>query len=99
MKYVITWEARPNLTEEAAKRSLLVFSKWAPAHPEHFHSFLGRIDGNGGFAVTETDDASEVLRDLAPFTAWFDFRVHPCLDIADQAAINGEAMAFLDSVS
>lgn len=66
MKYVITWEARPNLTEEAAKRSLLVFSKWAPAHPEHFHSFLGRIDGNGGFAVTETDDPSEVLKDLAP---------------------------------
>ena len=99
MKYVVTWEVRPNVTEESAKRSLTVFSKWSPSHPEHFGAFLGRLDGNGGFAVIETDDASEIARDTAPFTVWFDFHIYPCIDIADSAAINTEAVAFLDSVS
>ena len=99
MKYVISWEALPNLTEETAKRSLTVFSKWSPSHPEHFQAFLGRVDGNGGFAVVETEDPSEIARDTAPFTPWFEFHVYPCLEIADTAAIGGEAVAFLESVS
>jgi hypothetical protein len=99
MKYVVTWETLPNLTEETAKRSLTVFSKWSPSHPEHFLAFLGRVDGNGGFAVVETDDPTELAKDTAPFTPWFEFHVYPCLEIADTAAINTEALAFLDSVS
>ncbi|HEY3528961.1 MAG TPA: DUF3303 family protein [Nocardioides sp.] len=99
MKYAVTWELRPNVTEEAAKRSLTVFGKWSPAHPEHFHAFLGRIDGNGGFAVVETDDATEIAKDTAPFTPWFEFHVYPCLEIADLAALQGEGLAFLESVS
>lgn len=99
MKYVVSWEARPNVTEEALARGLTVFSKWAPSHPEHFLSFLGRVDGNGGFAVIETDDAAEIAKDTAPFTAWFDFHVFPCLEIADTAMIGGEAVAFRESVS
>ena len=43
MKYVVSWEARPSVTEEDAKRSLTVFSKWSPSHPEHFQAFLGRV--------------------------------------------------------
>ena len=99
MKYAVTWELRPNVTEEAAKRSLQVFGKWSPTHPEHFREFLGRLDGNGGFAVVETDDATEIAKDTAPFTPWFDFHVYPCLEIADLAALQGEALAFLESVS
>ena len=99
MKYVIAWEARQSLTEESTKRSLQVFSKWSPAHPEKFLSFLGRVDGNGGFAVVETDDPTEIAKDTAPFVSWFEFHVYPCLEIADTAAIGGEANAFLDSVS
>ena len=99
MKYAVTWEVRPSITEESAKRSLTVFSKWSPSHPEHFQAFLGRADGNGGFAVVETDDPTEIARDTAPFTVWFDFHIYPCLEIADTAAINGEALAFLESVS
>jgi len=41
MKYVVSWEGLPNLTEETAKRSLTVFSKWSPSHPEHFQAFPG----------------------------------------------------------
>ena len=99
MKYVVSWEARPNVTEESSKRGLTVFSKWSPSHPEHFLAFLGRIDGNGGFAVVETDDATEIAKDTAPFTGWFEFHVYPCLEIADSAAIEMEALAYLESIS
>jgi hypothetical protein len=99
MKYVITWEARPNVTEESTKRGLAAFSKWSPSHPEHFLAFLGRIDGNGGFAVVETEDPAEVARDTGPFTTWFEFHVYPCLEIAETATIAGEGLAFLESVS
>ena len=57
------------------------------------------MDGSGGFAVVETDDASLIAKDVAPFTAWFDFRVHPVLEIADAAAIGMQATEFLRSVS
>ena len=99
VKYLISWESRPSITEESAKRSLAVFSKWSPSHPEHFLQFLGRVDGNGGFAVVETDDVSEIAKDTTPFASWFEFHVYPCLDIADSAAIDADAVAFLDSVN
>jgi hypothetical protein len=98
MKYVVTWEPLPTLTEETAKRSLAVFSKWSPTHPEHFQAFLGRMDGYGGFAVVETDDPTELAKDTSPFTVWFRFQIHPCLEIADMAAIQTEALAFAESI-
>ena len=35
----------------------------------------------GGFAVIEADDPKLVATDIAPFVAWFEFAVHPVLDI------------------
>ena len=99
MKYIVTWEPRPNVTEESAARSLQVFSKWSPSEGVAYKEFLGRIDGEGGFAVVETDDASLIAKDIAPFSAWLEFRVCPVLEIADSAAIEGEAAAFLGSIS
>jgi hypothetical protein len=99
MKYLVSWEARPSNNEESFKRSLTVFSKWTPTHPERFQAFLGRADGNGGFAVYETDDPAEIAHDTAAFVPWFEFHIYPCLDIADSAAFEAEAVAFLDSVS
>jgi len=99
MKYVITWENRPNVTEESTARSLQVFSKWSPTQPDTFKEFLGRLDNNGGFAVVDTDDPKLISKDTAPFEAWFEFHVYPCLEIADTATIGMEAVAFLDSIS
>jgi Protein of unknown function (DUF3303) len=98
MKYVVTWELRPAVTEEASARSLEVFSKWSPSEGAEFKEFLGRVDGPGGFAVVETDDVSLIAKDVAPFTAWFDFSVHPVLEIADAAGIGMQAIEFLRSV-
>ena len=96
MKYVVTWVIRPNITEESTARSLQVFGKWTPTGT--FTEFLGRVDGEGGFAVVEADDAAVIAKDVAPFVAWFEFAVHPVLEIADTAAIDTEALAFVASV-
>ena len=96
MKYVVSWVPRAGITEEASARSLQVFSKWSPAG--NFTEFLGRVDGQGGFAVVEADDPAVVAKDVAPFISWFEFEVHPVLEIADTAAIDSEAIAFLASV-
>ena len=34
-------------------------------HGERTYSFLGRIDGSGGFAVVETDDPALIARDVS----------------------------------
>ncbi len=99
MKYVVTWDVRSNITEEAQARSLQVFSKWTPSEGVTYREFLGRIGSPGGYAVVETEDASLIAKDIAPFGVWFDFHVEPVLEVADAAAIGGEAAAFLASVS
>jgi len=98
MKYVVTWNTRPSATEETAARGLQVFSKWAPDPGSNFREFLGRVDGQGGFAVVETDDPATIAKDVAPFAGFFDFTVYPVQEIADTAAIGMEAVAFLQSV-
>jgi len=97
MKYVVSWIPRANTTEESAARSLQVFGKWSPSAT--FTEFLGRVDGQGGFAVVDADDAKMVAKDIAPFVAWFEFAVHPVVDIAETAMIGAEAVEFLASVS
>ncbi|MGH3345449.1 MAG: DUF3303 domain-containing protein [Nocardioides sp.] len=97
MKYVVSWVPRANTTEESAARSLQVFGKWSPSAT--FTEFVGRVDGQGGFAVVEADDPKVVAKDVAPFVAWFEFAVHPVMDIAETAMIGAEAVEFLASVS
>jgi len=99
VKYVITWEARPNVTEEAVARSLQVFSKWAPSEGVTYREFLGRLDGGGGYAVVETDDPALVAKDTNPFGVWFDFRIVPVIEIADSAAIAAEGVAWVASIT
>ena len=99
MKYVVTWENRPNATEESAARSLQVFAKWTPHEGSTFKEFVSRVDGRGGFAVVDADDPSLVLRDTALFGAFFDFNVYPVLEIADATAIEMETVEHLRSIS
>jgi Protein of unknown function (DUF3303) len=98
MKYVVSWEARQNLTEEMQARGLQVFSKWGPSEGTTFHQFLGRVDGRGGYAVVETDDPKLIAHDLAIFGAFFDMSCQPVLEIAEQAMIGVGAVEFRNSI-
>jgi hypothetical protein len=99
MKYVINWTPRANTTEESLSRSLQVIGKWTPSEGAVFKEFLGRVDGQGGFAVVETEDPRLIAHDAAMFSAWFDFDVHPVLEIADAAMIDAEVIEQLASIS
>ena len=99
MKYVISWEARANATEESRARALQVFGKWTPSEKADFKEFVERVDGQGGFAVVETDDPTTISRDTALFSPFFDFSVHPVLEIADGTVIDMEMVELLASIS
>ena len=99
MKYVVSWENRSGIDEESGARLLQVFGKWAPSEGAEFVEFLSRVDGNGGFAVVETDNVSLIVKDTAPFQRWFEFTVHPVIEIGDAVAIDAEALQFLASVT
>ena len=98
MKYVVSWEVRPSVSEEQIVRSLQVFSAWSPAEGTVFLQFVGRLDGRGGFAVVETDDPRLVARDMSIFGAFFEMSVYPVLDIEESARIGGEGVEFRSSV-
>jgi len=98
VKFVVTWQNRDAGTSEAGeKRVLEVFSKWTPTGAT-FHQFLGRVDGDGGFAVVETDDPLEILRDVAKFQPWLRYEVYPVVDVQDFAVAATEGVEFRDSV-
>lgn len=101
-KYVMTWVLRDGgdaaANEASAKRSLAVFSNWTPSSDITFVEFLARADGQGGFAVVTTDDVAVAAREMQKFTPFFEFHLHPVLEVADSAAAGAEAITFRDSV-
>jgi hypothetical protein len=98
MKYVVSWTLRPGGAgvdnEESYKRSLAVFAKWSPPANLRFVEFLGRIDGQGGFAVVETDDPMSLQDGPSKFGPFFDFQIFPVAEIAEVARAGQEGVEF-----
>jgi hypothetical protein len=102
MKYVIAWKPRyagsAAENETGVARGLDLFSKWTPSSDVTIHQFVLRVDGEGGFAVTEGDDPASAMRDIAKFVPFFEYTVYPVLDIAEGAAIAAEAVEWRKSI-
>jgi hypothetical protein len=102
VKYLLSWKPRVGgssaESEEAAKRSLAVFSKWSPPEGLTFHQFLSRLDTGGGYAVVETDDSKLLADGPAKFAPWFDFEIVPVVDIMEIVPVAQDAIAFWESV-
>jgi len=103
MKYLVSWKARSGGSasdnEEAVARSLAVFSKWSPPSDETFHQFLTRVDGEGGYAVVETDNVLSLLDGPAKFGPYFEFSVVPVVDIAEGVPVLSEGIEFRRAVT
>ncbi|GAB89395.1 DUF3303 domain-containing protein [Gordonia rhizosphera] len=103
MKYVISWTTRANGSEEdndaSFRRALALFSKWQPPESETFHQFVGRLDGNGGFAVVETDNPTDVLEGAEKFGTTNEFQVYPVIDINNWVQVAQEGVDFRESIS
>jgi hypothetical protein len=93
----VTWEF-VDVSEEAIRRNLAVFSQWQPPDGFEFQGFWGFADGSGGVAMVETDSAATIARATAPFVPWLRFTTTPILPIDESSAIAGEAVGFRDSV-
>ena len=94
----LTWTFT-DLSEDAVKRSLAVFSAWEPPAGQEFIGFYANADGSGGVAIVESDSHETLARGTAPFAPWVAFSATPILPVADGAGIAGEGVAFRDSVS
>jgi Domain of unknown function (DUF3303) len=95
MRYAMTWTNRlggsGKENEEGVRRALELFSKWQPPDGTTFHQFVGRVDGEGGFAIVETDDATQLLTETLKFAPFNVFQIHPVVDMNEwaQAAQGG----------
>jgi len=103
MKYVITWTTRAGGSaaevEAGAARVLEVFSKWSPPSDQTFHQFLVRADGQGGFAVVETDNLASLALSNFKFSTYLDFTVYPVLDIQEGTGLLTEAAEWRKSIT
>ena len=85
MKYAMTWTTRAGGSgkdnEESARRGLELFSKWQPTAGTTFHQFVARLDAEGGFAIVETDNPSELLAETMKFAPYNVFQIYPVIDM------------------
>lgn len=97
MKFVVTWTTRAGGSaserRKAAADTLKLLASWQPSQAADVSEWVNRVDGNGGFAVVETDDAGEMLKDLGVWTSFFDYQIYPVLDVTEAAAKSQEALA------
>ncbi len=103
MKYLVSWKPRSggsgSENEAAVERTLQVFSKWAPASDATFHQFLTRLDGEGGYAVVESDNPASIMEGPIKFSPFMEFTVTPVMDITDGIAVMSEGIEFRKSIS
>jgi Protein of unknown function (DUF3303) len=103
MKYVIAWKPRyagsAAENETSLARGLDLFSNWTPSSDVTIQQFVLRVDGEGGFAVTEGDDPASTMRTLAKFVPFFEYTVYPVLDITEGAAIAAEGVEWRKSIT
>ena len=102
MKYVIAWIPRVYGSsfenEQTMKRNLQVFAQWSPPTDVTFHEFVNRVDGGGGFAVVETDDALHLLEATAKFVPYHEFTVYPVVEMNDAEQVFQRSVEFRDSI-
>jgi len=98
MKFVVSWKVRSGASAEgnevAAARVLDIFGKWQPPEDETFLQFLGRLDGQGGLAVVETDNPKSLAEAPAKFGPYLEFEIYPVQDITESVALLAEATEF-----
>ena len=98
MKFVVSWKVRSGASSEgneaAAARVLEIFGKWTPPSDETFHQFLGRLDGQGGFAVVETDNPQSLAEAPAKFGPYLEFDIFPVQDITETMGQLAESVEF-----
>jgi hypothetical protein len=102
MKFVLAYTTREGSDAEdnvkSAESAQKLLANWTPSPSATISEWVQRCDGSGGFAVLTTDNAQDLYRDLATWSAWLKFDVYPVLDIVEASAITEEAIHTASSV-
>lgn len=80
------------------KAILAAFAKWQIPADQNYKEFLSRIDGEGGFAVIDTDNQAGLLDGVSKFTTWLEFDIVPVVDIMDGVSVLAAGADFRESV-
>jgi hypothetical protein len=103
MKFVTIWTQKDRGGSSAesiaeGKKVLEALGRWSAPEGETILEQVIRVDGRGGFAISESDDAVALADAVAKFSAWFDWEVIPVMDLMDERTLNhlGGAAAFHD---
>jgi Protein of unknown function (DUF3303) len=102
MKCVVAWKLRYDGSaaenEASAARALEVYSKWTQASETTIHQFVLRVDGQGGFAIQDSEDLASLALSLAKLTPYLEVEVFPVLDVGEAMPLVTEAIEFRNSV-
>jgi muconolactone delta-isomerase len=101
MKYVISWNERPQGTpieyENAQKRILEVFGQWKPTPNFKIEFFVIRVGDWGGYLLVDCDDPLTVHKFCSMLPA-FVFEARPVVPVEDAVRAELEVMAWRDGL-
>jgi Protein of unknown function (DUF3303) len=102
VKYVLAWTTRSGGSaaenEKGAKRALQMYQKWSPPSGVTITEFVATLNGEGGFAVLETDDPALVIGIGARFAPYLTTQVYPVVGMDVAAKAGEEGIGFRESV-
>ena len=101
MKYMITWNERPQGSaieyEKAQKRILDVFRQWETPANFKIELFVIRIGDWGGYMLADCDDPV-IVHKFSSMLPAFEFEARPVITIEDAVRGELEVMAWRDSL-
>ena len=101
MKYMITWNERPQGSpmeyEKAQKRILEVFSPWKTPANFKIEVFVVRVGEWGGHMLVECDDPGTVHKFCSMLPA-FEFQARPVIPVEEAVRVELEIMAWRDGL-
>jgi hypothetical protein len=94
----VIYTSRPNATEEMAKRSLSLFTKWQLPAGFEFKAHHAFADGTGGVAIAEAASAAALLEATSVYQPFFEFKTVPVVEISAAVPIFQKVNAWRDSI-
>jgi muconolactone delta-isomerase len=102
MKYVISWNERPQGSpmeyENAQKRILEVFGQWKATANFKIEFFVIRVGDWGGYLLVDCDDPLTVHKFCSMLPA-FEFQARPVVPVEDAVRAELEVMAWRDGLN